>query len=151
MYFIKTNNSYDHRLKEMIIKSKNPKLFPEINIPRTTARNRKKSSLDFWLSETMDIEGIAIPYYASNANAYCERLIGSIRREYLDLMIIFNERHLYKTLKEYSKWFNKARYHQGICKIPEPYSELKKEKPKIGKIVALPILNGLHHDYRLSV
>ena len=39
MNFVSTNNSYDHRLKEMIIKSQNPQLFSEINIPRTTARN----------------------------------------------------------------------------------------------------------------
>ena len=39
MNFVSTYNSYDHRFKEMIIKSQNPELFSEINIPRTTARN----------------------------------------------------------------------------------------------------------------
>ena len=106
----------------------------------------------------MDIKGIPIPYGAPNvpllglpwvANAHCERLIGSICHECLDHIMIFNERHLYKTLKEYNSWFNNARYHQGISQIPDPYPELKEEKPKLGRIVALPILNGLHHDYRL--
>ena len=109
-----------------------------------------RSSLDCWLGEVMGIEGIPIPYGAPNANAHCERCLGTLRREFLDHVIIFNMRHLWKTISEYVTWFNHGRFHQGIDGIPEPYPELEEEKPKKGKIVSIPVLNGLHHDYRLA-
>ena len=120
-------------------------------INETTGRlNTYRSSLDFWLSEVMDSKGIPIPYGAPNANACQERLNGTLIHECLDHMIIFNERHLHRILNEYIAWFNHARYHQGIEGIPEPYPELQEEKPEHGKIIAIPVLGGLHHDYRLA-
>ena len=53
-----------------------------------------RSAYDVWLWEEMDIRGIPIPYGAANAAAYMERLIGTLRRECLDRMLIWNERHL---------------------------------------------------------
>jgi len=85
-----------------------------------------------------------------DANAHQERLCGTVRRECLDHVIIFNERHLYWILKEYVAWYNHGRLHQGIDRIPDAYPELKEKKPDNGKIVAIPVLNGLHHDYRLA-
>jgi len=113
-------------------------------------KNTYRSSLDFWLSRSMGIKGIPIPYNAPDANAHCERLNGTLRRECLDHMIILNARHLYRILKEYVAWYNHGRYHQGIDGIPDAYPELKVKKPDSGKIVAIPVLNGLHHDYRLA-
>jgi len=119
-------------------------------INETTGRKTTyRSSLDFWLSQTMGIKGIPIPYGAPNANAHQERLCGTVRRECLDYVIILNERHLYKILKEYVAWYNHGRFHQGIIGIPDAYPELKAKKPDRGNIVAIPVLNGLHHDYRL--
>ncbi len=116
---------------------------------RTKRQNTYRSSLDYWLKEVMDIKGIPIPYLAPNANAHCERCLGTLRRECLDHVIIINRRHLLKTLTEFISWSNHARFHQGIDYIPDPYPVLKEEKPKQGKVVSLPVLNGLHHDYRL--
>ena len=55
---------------------------------------------------------------------------------------------MYRVIKEYVQFFNRARPHQGINqKIPAGTASTQKEERK-GKIVAFPVLNGLHHDYR---
>ena len=91
------------------------------------------------------IEVLRTPYRAPRANAICERFLGSLRRECLDHILILDERHLHHTVKEYVRYFNMARPHQGIEQhIPCPPESL----PHSGKIVSLPILGGLHHDYR---
>jgi len=113
-------------------------------------RKTYRSSLDCWLWEVMGMKGIPIPYGAPNANAHCERCLGTLRRECLDCVIIFGERHMRRVVSEYVTWFNHGRYHQGIDGIPEPYAELRAQKPKHGKVVSIPVLNGLHHDYRLA-
>ena len=83
-------------------------------------------------------------------NAVCERFLGSVRRECLDHILILNERHLRGVLKEYAlSYFNEARPHQGIeQRVPVP-SERKSYAPG-AQVVALPILGGLHHDYRVA-
>jgi transposase InsO family protein len=92
------------------------------------------------------IEVIRTPVRAPNANSHVERFLGSLRRECLDHMLILNERHLSKVVREYADYFNRARPHQGIRQaIPVPP---KVEQPQTGKIIAFPVLGGLHHDYR---
>ena len=60
-------------------------------------------------------------------------------------MLILNERHLAKVVREYAGYFNHARPHQGIGqRIPLPP---KVEPPQTGKVIAFPVLGGLHHDY----
>ena len=97
----------------------------------------------------MNIKGIPTPYKAPNANSHCERCVKTLRNECLDHVIIWNERHLNRILKEFVAWYNHGRFHQGINGIPDAYPELKMVKPAKGKIVAFPVLSGLHHDYRL--
>jgi putative transposase len=78
-------------------------------------------------------------------NPYVERLVGSIRRECLDHVIVMNENHLRKVLKEYFRYYTDARTHLGLAKdCPEP-REI--EPPGMGKIVAIPQVGGLHHRY----
>lgn len=116
------------------------------------AHGRKVScrcALDAWLWGVMGIRGIPIPYGAPNAAAYIERVIGTMRRECLDVMLIWNERHLHAILKEFIGWYNRGRVHQGLHGIPNPDPAIA-ERPENGKLVALPVLNGLHHDYRLA-
>ncbi len=92
------------------------------------------------------IEVIRTPFQAPNANSFCERLLSSLHRECLNYMLILNERHLAKAVREYAGYFNHARPHQGIGqRIPVPP---KVEPPQTGKIIAFPVLGGLHHDYR---
>ncbi len=110
-----------------------------------------RSSLDYWLVNTMGIRGIPIPFHAPNANAFCERLIGTLRRECLDYMLIFNVRQLIRILRDFQDFYNQNRYHQGIKGIPTPAEDIPKSRnlEGQGKLVAKSVLNGLHHSYRL--
>ncbi len=94
------------------------------------------------------IEVLRTPYMAPRANAICERFLGSLRRECLDHVIMLNERHLWRQLREYIAYFNGARPHQGIeQRLPGGVAACV-PAPGAGHIVALPVLGGLHHDYQ---
>jgi len=108
-----------------------------------------RSAFDVWLWQEMGIRGVPIPYCAPNATAHIERLIGTLRRECLDRMLIWNEGHLRGVLKEFVNWYNHGRVHQGLKGIPDPDPALTMPRPSAGRLVAFPVLNGLHHDYRL--
>ena len=80
-------------------------------------------------------------------NAYVERLIGTLRRECLDHVLIFGERHLRRVLKSYSVYYNETRTHLGLGKdtpLPRPIQ-------RTGTIAATPILSGLHHSLRADM
>ena len=134
----------------------NDGIFGQLGKPVTVRFNGKsvscRSSLDYWLVTTMGIRGIPIPFFAPNANAYCERLVGTLRRECLDHMLFLNERHLIRVLREYRDFYNHERYHQGIRRIPVPAEDIEQSRnlEGKGKLVSKPVLNGLHHSYRLA-
>jgi hypothetical protein len=93
------------------------------------------------------IEVLRTPYRAPRANAICERFIGSLRRECLDHFLILNERHLHRIVKEYQRYFNQARPHQGIEQRIPCQPERLELPPVRGKIASRPVLRGLHHDF----
>lgn len=100
------------------------------------------------VAKSTQIEVLRTPYRAPRANAVCERFLSSVRRECLDHMLIFREIQLYRVVREYVSYFNQSRPHQGIAQqIPEKM-ESRAEETHEGKIIAFPVLNGLHHDYR---
>ena len=76
-------------------------------------------------------------------NAYAERLIGTLRRECLDHVLIFNEGHLRRILTLYSLYYNETRTHLGLAKD----APLPRAVQRSGAIVTTPILSGLHHRY----
>jgi len=79
-------------------------------------------------------------------NPYAERVIGSIRRECLNFMIILNENHVKRILKDYFSYYNHWRGHQSLGgNAPNP-REI--EPPEKGKIISIPHVGGLHHVYR---
>jgi transposase InsO family protein len=76
-------------------------------------------------------------------NTYAERLIGSIRRECVDHVVVFGERHLRHVLLSYMKYYNEARTHLSLNKdAPAP-----RAVERIGQILCRPVLGGLHHQY----
>jgi transposase InsO family protein len=78
-------------------------------------------------------------------NAYAERLIGSIRRECLDHVIVFHETGLRRVLRSYFEYYAHSRTHLSLEKdspIPRPV-----QSPEFGKVVELPEVGGLHHRY----
>jgi transposase InsO family protein len=76
-------------------------------------------------------------------NGYAERLIGSIRRECLDHVIVLGERHLRHVLGAYQQYYNGTRTHLALAKD----SPLTRSVQAIGSILSLPVLGGLHHHY----
>ncbi|MFT5582568.1 MAG: putative transposase [Cognaticolwellia sp.] len=99
----------------------------------------------------MQIRGIPMFYGAPNANAICERVIGTLRRECMNHFIFVSEQHLRETLAEYRVYYNKARLHQGIEGIPGELNE-PRAPPEDGKtrLVGKAVLGGLDHDCRLA-
>jgi putative transposase len=97
---------------------------------------------------TSGIKILKTPYHAPRANAICERFLGSVRRECLDHLFILQEKQLQRVLGAYVQYFNRARPHQGIRQqIPERYGGPILPQRDDGKILCLPVLGGLHHDY----
>jgi transposase InsO family protein len=89
------------------------------------------------------IDEIVTAYRSPWQNGYVERVIGSIKRECLDHVIILNGNHLRIILAEYFSYYNKYRTHLGINKDSPGGRPIQAE----GKIDKLPLVNGLHHVY----
>ncbi|MFH1681821.1 MAG: integrase core domain-containing protein [Candidatus Eisenbacteria bacterium] len=122
--------------------------FPWDSAPRYLVRDRDKIyGLEFQRTVlNLGIEEVRISPHAPWQNPYVERAIGSIRRECLDHIIIFNERHLRRVLREYFRYYTESRTHLGLAKdCPEPRSV---EPPEMGRVIAIPQVGGLHHRYR---
>ena len=111
-------------------------------------RPRFRCELDRWLDHTLGIRGIPIPYGAPNANAFVERVNRTLRERVLRHFIFINPRHMLRVLRRYVEYHNRGRPSQATRAIPDPYPELRGPPPKTGEVVALPVLGGLHHDYR---
>jgi transposase InsO family protein len=78
-------------------------------------------------------------------------MIGSIRRECLDHLLVHNEQHLQRVLDQYREYFNSARPHQGIeQRRPGAFAQAARRRTPVlpATIVARPVLEGLHYDYR---
>jgi transposase InsO family protein len=81
-------------------------------------------------------------------NPFVERVIGSIRRDCLDHIIVLNERHLRRVLREYFSYYHGCRTHLSLNKdSPKPRTV---QPPALGDVVAFPLVGGLHHRYGRS-
>jgi transposase InsO family protein len=78
-------------------------------------------------------------------NPFVERIIGSIRRDCLDHIIVFNERHLRRILCEHFVYYHTCRTHMSLNK-DSPETRLV-EPPELGNVMAFPRVGGLHHRY----
>jgi transposase InsO family protein len=94
-------------------------------------------------AQRIGIDGIRTPIHAPKANAIVERVIGTLRRECLDHLIILDEHHLLSVLREFVAYYNQDRLHRTLgLQTPEP-----RPRPMTGPICSRPVLNGLHHVY----
>jgi transposase InsO family protein len=106
----------------------------------------------------MGLTVLRTPVRAPQANAFCERLVGSIRRECLDFFILFNERHLRHVLQRWVAHYNRGRPHAslgpGIPELPRLDNAIGDARghrlPDGYRVAASPILGALHHEYRLE-
>lgn len=107
--------------------------------------NDKKFSHAFdTVFRSAGIHVIPIPHHAPNANAYAERWIRSVREECLDKLLIINQAHLRRVMREYIAFFNTARPHQGLAQ-QIPVSKIPHET--IGPVHCRTVLGGIIHDY----
>ena len=106
----------------------------------------------------LGLKVLRTPVRAPKANAYCERLVRTIRRECLDWLIPLSENHLRRILARWVRHYNQARPHASLGPgIPEPTAGLpvplqahRHQIPPGSRVVARSILGGLHHEYRLE-
>jgi putative transposase len=93
----------------------------------------------------MGIEEIVTAPRSPWQNPYVERFIGSIRRECLDHVIIFNERHLRGVLSRYFQYRHRTRTHLSLDKdCPQPR---RIQLSSAGEIIVFPEVGGMHHRY----
>ena len=103
---------------------------------------------DDWVEMTkgLGIEEVITAPRSPWQNPFVERLIGSVRRECLDHIIVWNERSLRRTLRSYFAYYQDSRTHLALAKdAPESRAV---EKPERGRIVVIPQVGGLHHRYQ---
>ncbi len=120
-----------------------------LTVEKKSRRRSYRCHLDRWLDEIMGIEGIPIPYCAPNASPHIERFVRTLREEALNHFIFLSADHIRRVVAEYIRYYNRARPSQAIHGIPDPYPELRRPPSRRGKLIALPILGGVLHDYRL--
>jgi transposase InsO family protein len=121
--------------------------FPWDTAPRYLLRDRDASYGSVFRDrvQAMGIKEVVTAPRSPWQNPYVERLIGSIRRECLDHIIIFNECHLRSVLSSYFKYHHEARTHLSLNKdCPQPR---RIQPPSAGEIIAFPEVGGLHHRY----
>jgi putative transposase len=94
----------------------------------------------------LGIKSVRTAYRSPWQNPYVERVIGTLRRECLDHMILLNEKHLRRVLDEFvEEYYNPVRPHLSLERnAPIPR---KSDPPSNGRIISTPILHGLHHRY----
>jgi hypothetical protein len=96
-------------------------------------------------AKALSLEEVRIAFRSPWQSPYVERLMGSVRRECLDRVIVLNQAQLRRLLQAYFAYDHRSRTHLGLDKdAPEPR---RVQGPDEGKIVALPQVGGLHHCY----
>jgi putative transposase len=101
------------------------------------------------VAATSGIEILKTPYHAPRANAICERFLLSVRRECLDHILVLHEKQLHRVLRVYVAYFNRARPQQGIRQqVPEREVTCVPSAQPDDRIISVPVLGGLHHEYR---
>jgi transposase InsO family protein len=119
--------------------------FPWNEVPRYLVRDRD-GIYGASVSRRLQAMGIRDKPIAAGSpwqNAYAERLIGTIRRECLDHMIVFGETQLRRILAEYVAYYNETRIHRSLDKDSPVHRAIE----RLGVITSRPLLGGLHHQY----
>lgn len=119
--------------------------FPWDEAPTYLIRDRDRS-YGFTVVQRIGAMGIRDHPIAPRSpwqNGYAERLIGSIRRECLDHVVVWGEEHLRRILSAYADYYNNVRPHLSLTKDSPCHRPIQ----RAGTLVSLPILGGLHHHY----
>jgi putative transposase len=95
---------------------------------------------------------LASPPQAPRANAICERIIGTLRRELFDRLLIVNEHHLRRVLTEYLRHYNTARPHRALGQVAPAQADTRPPEINLAKyrIRRKQLLGGLTHEYQIA-
>jgi transposase InsO family protein len=121
--------------------------FPYESAPKYVIRDRDKIYGACFVRRVraMGIEQVLTAPRSPWQNPYCERIIGILRRECLDHVIVVGEQHLRRILRKYLEYYHGSRTHLALDKdAPQPR---ERESTDGGNVVALPRVGGLHHRY----
>ncbi len=111
-------------------------------------RDTKFSTKVRGVIDSMGIEGKRIAYKSPWQNGVAERWIGSVRRELLNHVIVLNEAHLRRLLKEYVAYYNADRTHLSLEKDAPDIRPIMPKSCDKAQVVSLPRVGGLHHRYK---
>ena len=122
--------------------------FPFEQVPRYLLRDRDRIFSNEFRKDVkaMGIKEVLSAPRSPWQRAYVERVIGTIRRECLDHLMIFNERHLRHVLSSYVDYYHQVRTHLSLdkdCPHSRPIQPLRS-----GRVIAIPQVGGLHHRYQ---
>jgi len=121
--------------------------FPWESAPRYLLRDRDRIFGHDFVEQVkaMGIKQVLSAPRSPWQRAYVERVIGTIRRECLDHLIVFNEAGLYRHLQAFCSYYHRTRTHLALQKdSPEPRAV---QTPEVGGIISIPEVGGLHHRY----
>ena len=124
--------------------------FPWDRLPRYVLRDRDQIYGAYFGRRVLIVGGLGTEQVLAAPrspwqNPFVERLIGSIRRECLDHMIILGERHLRRILREYLDYYHSCRTHLSLEKDSPDSRPV--EPSEMGKVITIPKVGGLHHRY----
>jgi putative transposase len=142
VHFNITTNPHAEWAAQQIVQA-----FPYEDAPRFLIRDNDGIYGDYFVRrvESLGIEEVRVAPHSPWQNPYCERVVGSIRRDCLDHVIVLNERHLHRILTEYLDYYYNARCHLSLDRnSPTPRVV---EPPSRGEVVSIPQVGGLHHRY----
>ena len=110
-------------------------------------RDTKYGPLFSNVGQSTGIKVLKTPVRAPQANAICERFIGSLKRECLDHMLTLHSHQLHHIVRGYVEFYNHSRPHQGIeQRVPAQFPRTYPPSSS-GQVIATPVLGGLHHAY----
>jgi putative transposase len=102
------------------------------------------------VATTSGIKLLKTPYHAPRANAICERFPRSVRQECLDHLLILQDKQHEPSTECVCRVLQPSTTHQGIAQqIPEQRRSVPSSQDAGNKVIALPVMGGLHHDYQL--
>jgi putative transposase len=121
--------------------------FPWDTAPRYLLRDRDTSYGERFQerARVMGITEVITALRSPWQNAYVERVIGSIRRECLDHVLVINERHLRRVLSSYADYYHRSRTHLSLAKDCPDARPI--QRPNNSNVIAIPQVGGLHHRY----
>ena len=117
--------------------------FPWNEAPRYLIRDRDYGVAVMYRLRAMGIRDKPIAPGSPWQNGFAERLIGSIRRECVDHVVVLGEAHLRRILTKYAAYYNELRTHRSLDKDAPIHRAIQ----HVGRIVSVPVLGGLHHHY----